>query len=119
MLNVDGIHVTPVTPFDNSLELDLEGIRENMALLCESGVSSIVPLGTVGEFASLTEEERNLVAECFIDSVNGRKKTIVGVSHTSFAEVVKFAKHAKDCGADAVLLVPPLVPPRRFRSTAS
>lgn len=107
MLNADGIHVTNVTPFKDSLELDLDGLKDNVGLLCETGVTSIVPLGTVGEFASLTEEERKLVTECVIDAVNGKKTTIVGVSHTSFAEAVKLAKHAKDCGADAVLLVPP------------
>ena len=107
MLNADGIHVTNVTPFKDSLELDLNGLKENMGLLVESGVSSIVPLGTVGEFAALTKEERKQVAECVIDAVNGKKTTVVGVSHTSFAEVVELARHAKDCGADAVLLVPP------------
>src|SRR6267143_3955478 len=107
MLNADGIHVTNVTPFKDSLELDLDGLKENIGLLLESEVTSIVPLGTVGEFASLTEEERKRVTECVVDAVNGKKTTIVGVSHTSFAEVVNLARHAKDCGADAVLLVPP------------
>src|SRR3989441_7502247 len=107
MLKTSGIHVTTVTPFKESSELDLEGIKENIGFLLETEISSVVPLGTVGEFASLTKEERKRVTELVVDAVNGKKTTIVGVSHTSFAEVVELAKHAKDCGADAVLLVPP------------
>ncbi|TLY15958.1 MAG: dihydrodipicolinate synthase family protein [Thaumarchaeota archaeon] len=107
MLKTSGIHVTTVTPFKESFELDLEGVKENIGFLLETEISSVVPLGTVGEFASLTTEERKQVTERVVDAVNGKKTTIVGVSHTSFAEVVGLAKHAKDCGADAVLLVPP------------
>ena len=42
-----------------------------------------------------------------VDKVNGGKKVIVGVSSTSHLDVIEYAKHAKDVGADAVLLVPP------------
>jgi 4-hydroxy-tetrahydrodipicolinate synthase len=108
LFNFEGIHVTTITPFKNkTYELDLDGARENVKFLLDSDVSSIVPLGTVGEFASLSKEERMKVAEAVLDEVNGKKKTIVGVSHTSFVEVVELAKHAKDCGADAVLVIPP------------
>ena len=108
MLNFEGIHVTTITPFkSNTYELDLDGARENVRFLLESDVSSIVPLGTVGEFASLSKDERLKITEVVLDQINGKKKTIVGVSHTSFVEVIEFAKHAKDCGADAVLVIPP------------
>lgn len=108
MLNFEGIHVTTITPFKSkTYELDLDGARENASFLVESDVSSIVPLGTVGEFASLSRDERLKLTEVVLDQINGKKKTVVGVSHTSFVEVIDFAKHAKDCGADAVLVIPP------------
>lgn len=108
MLNFEGIHVTTITPLKSkTYELDLDGARENVRFLLESDVSSIVPLGTVGEFASLSKDERLKITEVVLDQINGKKKTIVGVSHTSFVEVIEFAKHAKDCGADAVLVIPP------------
>ncbi len=108
MLNFKGIHVTTITPFKSkTYELDLDGARENARFLVESDVSSIVPLGTVGEFASLSKDERLKLTEVVLDQINGKKMTVVGVSHTSFVEVIDFAKHAKDCGADAVLVIPP------------
>ena len=106
--NFDGVHVTTITPFKpKTYEVDYPGLGRNTEFLVDSGISSLVPLGTVGEFPSLTMEERKAVAEKVIDSANGRKPTIVGVSSTSHLDVIEYAKHAKDAGADAVLLVPP------------
>ena len=109
MLSLSGIHVTTVTPFSKgTYELDLVGLAENVKLLSDSkGVSTIVPLGTVGEFPSVSTEERKKVTKTVIDSVNGKKPVIVGVSHTNHVEVIELARFAKDCGADAALLVPP------------
>lgn len=107
-MSFDGIHVTTVTPFKpKTYEVDYEGIIQNIEFLAPSEVHTLVPLGTVGEFASLTKEERRTVAEKVVDAANGRKKTIVGVSSTSYVDVIDYSRHAKDIGADAVLLVPP------------
>jgi dihydrodipicolinate synthase/N-acetylneuraminate lyase len=109
LLDLTGIHVTTITPFkEKSLELDLPGLAENTKFLSESrGVTGIVPLGTVGEFPSVSTEERKKVIETVLDSASGRKTIIAGVSHTNHVEVIELARHAKDCGADAALIVPP------------
>ena len=109
MLDLTGIHVTTITPFrEKTLELDLPGLAENTRFLSESkGITGIVPLGTVGEFPSVSTEERKKVIESVLDSASGRKTVIAGVSHTNHVEVIELARHAKDCGADAVLIVPP------------
>jgi dihydrodipicolinate synthase/N-acetylneuraminate lyase len=109
MLNLTGVHVTTITPFkEKTLELDIPGLSENTRFLSDSrGVTGIVPLGTVGEFPSVSTEERKKVIQTVMDSVSGRKTVIAGVSHTNHVEVIELARHAKDCGADAVLIVPP------------
>src|SRR2546427_11946218 len=98
MLKASGIHVTTVTPFKESFELDLEGVKENIGFLLETEISSVVPLGTVGEFASLTTEERKQVTERVVDAVNGKRTTIVGVSHTSFADGRELGEHGNAGG---------------------
>lgn len=108
MLNLNGVFVTTITPFKEKMyELDIEGARENIKFLLESRVSGIIPLGTVGEFSSLSVDERKTLVENVVDAANGKKPIIVGVSHTNFREVIDLAQHAKDCGVDAVMLVPP------------
>lgn len=101
--------MTTITPFrEKTLELDLPGLAENIQFLSESRqVTGIVPLGTVGEFPSVSTEERKKVIETVMDSASGKKTVIAGVSHTNHAEVIELARHAKDCGADAALIVPP------------
>jgi 4-hydroxy-tetrahydrodipicolinate synthase len=109
LLNLTGIHVTTITPFkEKTYELDVAGLIENTKFLSESrGVTGIVPLGTVGEFPSLSTEERKTVTKNVLDAAHGRKMVVVGVSHTNHVEVIELARYAKDCGADAVLIVPP------------
>lgn len=109
MLDLTGIHVTTITPFrERTLELDLPGLAENIRFLSESkAVTGIVPLGTVGEFPSASTEERKKVIETVVDSSSGKKTIIAGVSHTNHVEVIELARHARDCGADAALIVPP------------
>jgi len=109
LLDFSGIHVTTVTPFlEKTYEIDYEGLRSNIKFLSESdGITSLVPLGTVGEFSSVSTEERKKVTKIVVDAANGKKQVTVGVSHTNHVEVIEFAKYAKDCGADAVLIVPP------------
>ena len=109
MLDLTGIHVTTITPFnEKTFELDLHGLAENTRFLSESkGVTGLVPLGTVGEFSSVSTEERKKVIETVVSSASGRKTIIAGVSHTNHVEVIDLARQAKDCGADAVLIVPP------------
>ncbi|MDA4130051.1 MAG: dihydrodipicolinate synthase family protein [Thaumarchaeota archaeon] len=109
MLDLSGIHVTTITPFkEKTFELDLPGLAENIQFLSESrGVTGIVPLGTVGEFPSASTEERKQITKTVLDAAHGRKTIIVGCSHTNHVEVIELARYAKDCGADAVLIVPP------------
>jgi 4-hydroxy-tetrahydrodipicolinate synthase len=109
LLDLTGIHVTTITPFkEKTLELDIPGLSENTRFLSASrGITGIVPLGTVGEFPSVSTEERKKVIETVMDSASGRKTVIAGVSHTNHVEVIELARHAKDCGADAALIVPP------------
>jgi 4-hydroxy-tetrahydrodipicolinate synthase len=104
-----GIHVTTVTPFvPKTYDLDLRGLAENISFLSDSaGISSIVPIGTVGEFPSMSTEERKKVTKTVVDAANGKKPIIVGVSHTSLTDVIDLARYAKDSGAHSVLLVPP------------
>ena len=109
MLDFSGIHVTTVTPFlEKTYEIDYAGLRNNITFLSESeGIASVVPLGTVGEFSSVSTEERKKVTKIVVDAANGKKLVTVGASHTNHVEVIELARFAKDCGADAVLIVPP------------
>ena len=67
----------------------------------------MVPCGTTGEGATLTDVEQQLVIQITINVAEGRARVIAGVGSNSTAVTVDRARAAKGAGADAVLVVAP------------
>ncbi|MCG8544010.1 MAG: 4-hydroxy-tetrahydrodipicolinate synthase, partial [Alphaproteobacteria bacterium] len=67
----------------------------------------LVPVGTTGESPTLSHAEHKRVVELCIEAAAGRVPVIAGAGSNSTAEAVDFTKHAKEAGADAVLVVSP------------
>jgi len=102
-----GIMVPIMTPFGWDYELNTAGIAPTVDYLLENGVDVIIPLGSNGEFASMTVEERKRVAEATLEAVNGRAPVIVGTSHSCLKDALELTHHAQEIGADGVMMVPP------------
>jgi 4-hydroxy-tetrahydrodipicolinate synthase len=75
--------------------------------LIEGGIDGLFPLGTSGEFALLTREERKEVMDVVVDAANGRVPVFAGISDPSTENVIRFSVDAKDAGADGVIATPP------------
>jgi 4-hydroxy-tetrahydrodipicolinate synthase len=100
--------VTPIiTPFTADEELDLDQLGEHINFLINNDVNGIFPLGTSGEFALLSREERDQVLKKTVDEVNGRTPVWAGVSDPGTMNVVSNANRAVDIGVDAVVVSPP------------
>src|SRR5438046_10118863 len=67
----------------------------------------LVPCGTTGESATMTEEEDARVIGMTIDVARGRAKVIAGAGSNSTASAIDYSKRARDAGADALLQVAP------------
>lgn len=102
-----GVIAPTVTPFRADGSLDRDAVGENAAFLVEKGVTAVVPCGTVGEFASLTLEEREQVLEQTVRAVAGKAAVIAHVSATDHESMLRLARHAARHGADALLVLPP------------
>ena len=96
------------TPFHGNGDVDTEGLRHNVEItLSLPGVGGLSVHSIHQEFWTLTLAERRLVTEVILGAVSGRVPTIVGVSDTSMQNVIELARHAHECGADAVMIWPP------------
>ena len=73
----------------------------------DNGSDGLVPVGTTGESPTLSHEEHKRVVEICIETANKRVPVIAGAGSNSTAEAIDFARHAKDAGADGVLVVMP------------
>ena len=90
---------------DGSLNLDIVPILVDHLLA--QGASALYINGSTGEGASLTVEERKMMARTYVDAVADRVPTIIQVGHNSLAEARGLAAHADSIGADAISAVPP------------
>lgn len=96
-----------VTPFDPGGAVDERRMRTLVERQIEAGVRLLVPCGTTGESATLTEDEQLRVIALTVETSDGRARVIAGVGTNATAAVVRRARAAADVGADAVLVVSP------------
>jgi 4-hydroxy-tetrahydrodipicolinate synthase len=102
-----GLIATPITPFRHDYTLDAQAIAENVEFLLERGVRLFVTGGSIGEFASLTIDERKAVLEETLKTVRHRALVITNVSGTDQAAILELARNAADVGAAGVMILPP------------
>ena len=102
-----GSMVAIITPFDAQGQFDEQSYRQLIEFQIENGTDVIVPCGTTGESATLSYEEHDRVVKTCIDQVNKRVPVIAGTGSNSTAEAIKISQHAKELGADGLLLVSP------------
>jgi 4-hydroxy-tetrahydrodipicolinate synthase len=102
-----GSMVAIITPFDAQGNFDEEKYRQLIEFQIENGTDVIVPCGTTGESATLDYEEHDLVIKACIDQVNKRVPVLAGTGSNSTKEAIAISAHAKEIGADGLLLVAP------------
>ena len=102
-----GAFVAIVTPFTDDGRIDEEGLRELIEFQIAAGTHGIVPCGTTGESATMSHEEHHRVVELTIEQVRGRVPVLAGAGSNSTAESIALTRHAREAGADGVLLITP------------
>ena len=96
-----------VTPFKTNGAVDEPTLRKLVDLQIKGGVEALVPVGSTGEGATLSEDEQAFVIETVVDQVHGKVPVIAGASSNSTIRAVGLAREAQKRGADAVLTVAP------------
>lgn len=96
-----------ITPFNANLEVDYQGLSDNIEFQIANGVSGLVPLGTTGEAPTVTDSERTQIVKTAVKQVNHRVPVIVGTGSNSTEHTIKYTKEAQELGADCVLIVTP------------
>src|SRR6266496_4417659 len=96
-----------VTPFKADGAIDEERMRALVERQINGGVHLLVPCGTTGESATMTEAEDQRVIGLTVEVAHGRAKVIAGAGSNSTAVAIEYSQSARDLGADAVLQVAP------------
>jgi 4-hydroxy-tetrahydrodipicolinate synthase len=96
-----------VTPFSSSGAIDEAALRALIERQIAGGVRLLVPCGTTGESATLTEEEDRRVIKLTVEAARGRAYVIAGTGSNSTAAAIEYSRAARSLGADALLVVAP------------
>ncbi len=107
MNKLRGVFTVMVTPFTADEQLDKNGFRENIDWYIEEGIHGVICLGSTGEFANLSIEERKSVIDLTVDQVRGRVPVIAGTAANSTRETIEMTSYAQKAGADAAIIVAP------------
>ncbi|MBJ8877420.1 dihydrodipicolinate synthase family protein [Citrobacter koseri] len=100
-----GVWCPSITPMDNDGKVDLNGLSQHLKRLTEANIDVILLMGSIGEFASFTLEERlMLIREARAMS---SLKMVANVSSTCTSDILLMAQEAYRVGYDAVMILPP------------
>ncbi len=102
-----GVITAMVTPLDQDLNLDQEGLERLVEHLIEGGVHGIFILGTTGEAPNLPYDVRFAVIEQTCKLAGTRVPVIVGITDTSHKDTIRMAAKSYEFGALAVVAAPP------------
>ncbi len=102
-----GTGVALVTPFKENGNVDYEGLKKVIEHTIKGKVEYLVSLGTTGESATLTKDEKLKVLEFTIETVRGRVPVVAGFGGNNTAEVIDSIKHFHFDGVEAILSVSP------------
>lgn len=102
-----GTGVAIITPFKADGSVDHDALKTVIDHIINGGAEYIVSLGTTGETATLSSDEKKAVWETTVSHVNGRVNLVAGVGGNSTSEVLKDLKKNELRGFDAILSVCP------------
>ena len=95
-----------ITPFANG-KVDETAFQDFVQWQIDEGSHGVVPCGTTGESPTLSHDEDKRVVQLCVEVAKGKVPVIAGTGSNSTAEAVALTRHAKEAGADAVLVVTP------------
>ena len=91
------------------LAVDYDRFAEHCDWLIRNGCRGIGPNGSLGEYSSLTDDERRKVVQVAVDTVGDRGIVVAGVHGVGWHQAQQWARYAQEDGAHGVLLLPPTI----------
>ena len=104
-----GVLPAMTTCFDADLKIDHVFMAKHAQWMLESGCTGIVSLGSLGEAATLTFDEKIAILKNMVATANGRAPIVAAISALSTAEAVALAKAAAEVGCEGLMVLPPYV----------
>ncbi|MFE9609860.1 dihydrodipicolinate synthase family protein [Streptomyces sp. NPDC006012] len=102
-----GIMVATALPLREDLSIDYDAYAEHVRWLIGNGCDGVVPNGSLGEYQTLTDDERARVVRTAVEAAGDGARVMPGVAAYGSAESRRLAEQAAEQGCGSVLLLPP------------
>ncbi|MDP3414783.1 dihydrodipicolinate synthase family protein [Falsiroseomonas sp.] len=103
-----GCYTVLITPFTKGgAAVDLKALERLVEFQIREGIRGLIPLGSTGEFLSVSPEERTAIVETVVKTAAGRVPVLIGTGAEDTREVVRTSREAEALGADGVMIIPP------------
>ncbi|MFF9281928.1 dihydrodipicolinate synthase family protein [Streptomyces griseosporeus] len=102
-----GVMVATALPLRPDLGVDYDAYAAHVARLVDAGCDGVVPNGSLGEYQTLTDDERARVVRVAVEAAGDGARVMPGVSAYGSAEARRWAEQAAEAGCGSVLLLPP------------
>lgn len=103
----DGIFTALVTPFDETGAIDWAAFDASLERQLAAGVTGLVPVGTTGEAATLSDAEADALIERTVARARGKAYVLAGTGSNATAKTIAATRRAADLGVDGALVVTP------------
>ena len=118
-MNWRGVYPAITTPFREDLAVDHEFLARHVDRLIRAGCTGLVPMGSLGESATLEPEEKRAILATCRAALAGRAPLVAGIAALSTAQAVATARLAHERGCDGLMVLPPYVYRTDARETAA
>lgn len=97
--------ITPFTP--DGTAVDHPALKRLVDFQIEQGIDGLIPLGSTGEFLSVSRDERTAITETVVATAAGRVPVLIGTGAEDTRDAVALSREAEALGAQGVLVIPP------------
>lgn len=105
----NGVLPAITTPFNADGSVDHGFLAKHVGMMLDAGCTGIVPLGSLGETATLTFDEKKTILQTVVKAVGSRGGVVPGVAALSTTDAVAFAEMAQAVGCHGLMVLPPYV----------
>jgi 1-pyrroline-4-hydroxy-2-carboxylate deaminase len=105
----NGVMPAMTTGFDAQLKVDHSFLARHARWLRDNGCTGIVCLGSLGEAATLTFDEKIAIVQTVVGAVSPEIPVVAAISALSTAEAVALAQSVSQAGAQGLMILPPYV----------
>lgn len=102
-----GVYVATALPLNDDLSVDYDGYAEHVRWLGENGVNGVTPNGSLGEYQTLSDEERARVITTAVAAAPAGVGVMAGAGSYGGLQARRWIEQAAEAGASSVLLLPP------------